>query len=113
MIIGSIVTIAIGSILWAVIGPAVVLIGIPTPRNSEDNSWPFFQAYSRLSYPPSTEETPSTISSTYWLGLAISVIGLSILVVGVIGIILAAVREMRADNLDMDMRLKWLIKRLY
>ena len=94
MIIGSIVAIAIGTMLWAVIGPAVVLIGRPTPRTSEDNRWSFFQAYSWLSYPPSTEE----ISSTYWLGFAISIIGLSILVAGVAGIILAVVMEMRAHS---------------
>ena len=98
MIIGSIVTIAIGSILWAVIGPAVVLIGIPTPRTSEDGRWSFFQAYSWLSHggrAPSIAE----ISSTYWLGFAVSIIGFCILVAGSIGIILVAVMEMRARKL--------------
>ena len=95
MIIGSIVAILIGSILWAVVGPAVVLIGIPTPRNSGYAEWWFYEAYAWLSHggrAPSISE----ISSTYWLGFAISIIGLSILVVGVIGIILATVRKMRA-----------------
>lgn len=97
MVIGSIVAIVIGTMLWLVIGPAVVLIGIPT-RTSEDGRWSFFQAYSWLSYPPSTEEMSSTISSTYWLGFAVSIIGLSIVAAGVAGIILAAVIEMRGHN---------------
>ncbi|MDH5623527.1 MAG: hypothetical protein OEY39_03565 [Candidatus Bathyarchaeota archaeon] len=100
MIIGSIVAIAIGSILWAVIGPAIVLIGIPTPRNHE---WTFFKAYSWLSGPPSIAE----VSSTYWLGFAISIIGLSILAAGVIGIILAAVREMRAPASGRELEHRW------
>jgi len=84
--------------LWAVIGPAVVLIGTLTPKNSEDHRWSFFQAHSWLSYPPSNEEISSTISSTYWLGFAFSIIGLSIVAAGVAGIILAAVMEMRAHT---------------
>jgi len=97
LIIGSIVAIAIGTMLWAVIGPAVVLIGRPTPRTSGDDGWAFFEAYSWLSHggrAPSIAE----ISSTYWLGFAISIIGLSILVAGVAGIILAVVMEMRAHS---------------
>jgi len=97
LIIGSIVAIAIGTMLWAVIGPAVVLIGRPTPRTSEDHRWASFEAYSWLSHggrAPSIAE----ISSTYWLGFAISIIGLSILVAGVAGIILAVVMEMRAHS---------------
>jgi len=97
LIIGSIVTIAVGSILWAAIGPAIVLMGIPTPKNSGDHKWSFFQAYGPLSYPPSTTEI-TEISSTYWLGFAVSIIGFCILVAGSIGIILAAVMEMRARN---------------
>jgi len=97
LIIGSIAAIAIGSILWAVIGPAVVFMGVPTPRNSGYAEWWFYEAYAWLSHggrAPSISE----ISSTYWLGFAISIIGLSILAAGVIGIILAAVREMRAPT---------------
>jgi hypothetical protein len=95
LIIGSIAAIVIGSILLAIVGPAVVLIGISTPRNSGYAEWWFYEAYAWLSHggrAPSISE----ISSTYWLGFAISVIGLSILAAGVIGIILAAVKEMRA-----------------
>jgi len=79
--------------LWAVIGPAVVLMGIPTP---EDHRWASFEAYSWLSHgvrAPSIAE----VSSTYWLGFAISIIGLSILAAGITGIIFAAVMEMRAQ----------------
>ena len=90
--------IAIGTLLWVVVGPAVVLIGMPTPGASEDDSWSFFQAYSWLSYPPSTEEMSSTISSTYWLGFAVSIVGLPIVAAGIAGIILAAIMEMRARN---------------
>jgi len=79
--------IAIGTILWVVIGPAIVLIGIPTARTSGDYEWAPFEAYSWLSGPPSIAE----ISSTYRLGSTISIIGLSILAAGVIGIILAFV----------------------
>jgi hypothetical protein len=98
LIIGSIVAIAIGTMLWAVVGPAVIMMGSPTPRTSEDHRWYFFQAYSWLSYPPSTEEISPTISSTYWLGFAFSIIGLSIVAAGVAGIILAAVIEMCAHT---------------
>ena len=98
MIIGSIVAIAIGTMLWAVVGPAVIMMGSPTPRTSEDHRWSFFQAYSWLSYPPSTEDISSTTSSTYWLGFAFNIIGLSIVAAGVAGIILAAVMEMRAHT---------------
>ena len=87
MIIGSIVAIAIGTILWVVIGPAIVLIGMPFPRTSGDYEWASFEAYSWLSGPPSIAE----ISSTYWLGSAISIIGFLVLAAGVIGIILAFV----------------------
>jgi len=109
LIVGSIVAIAIGSILWAVIGPAIVLIGIPaqrtsevTPRISGDHKWSFFKAYFWLSGPPSIE-----MSSTYWLGFAISIIGLSILAAGVIGIILAAVREMRVPASEREFEHRW------
>jgi len=84
--------------LWLVVGPAVVLMGIPAPGTSEDGRWSFFQAYSWLSYPPSTEEVSSTMSSTYWLGFAVSIVGLSVVAGGVTGIILAAVMEMRGHN---------------
>ena len=96
MIIGSIVAIAIGTMLWLVIGPAVVLMGIPT-RTSEDHRWASFEAYSWLSHGgrvPSIAE----ISSTYWLGFAVSIIGLSIFAAGFTGIILAAGMEMRGHN---------------
>jgi ammonia channel protein AmtB len=97
LIIGSIVAIAIGTMLWTVVGPAVVMMGNPT-RTSEDHRWSFFQAYSWLSYPPSNEEISSTISSAYWLGFAVSIIGISIVTAGVAGIILAAVIEMCAHT---------------
>ncbi len=82
--------------MLAVVGPAVVLMGMFTPRNSGYDKWGSYEDYAWLSHggrAPSISE----ISSTYWFGFAISVIGLSILVVGVIGIILAVVREMRAQ----------------
>jgi hypothetical protein len=93
--IGSIVAIAIGTMLWAIIGPAVVLMGMLIPRISGNHEWASFEAYSWLSHgmrAPSIAE----ISSTYWLGFAISIIGLSILAAGVTGIIFVAVMEMRA-----------------
>jgi hypothetical protein len=98
LIIGIIVAIAIGTMLWVVIGPAVVLIGIPTPRTSEDNRWSFFQAYSWLSGPDADDTSVAEISSTYWLGSAISIIGLSILAAGVIGIILAFVPALMSKS---------------
>jgi len=91
----SILLIAVGSILWVVIGPAIVLVGIPTPRNSGDDKWWFPEAYAWLSHggrAPSISE----ISSTYRLGFFVSMIGHSVLAAGVIGIILATVRKMRA-----------------
>ena len=91
MIIGSIVAIAIGPILWAVIGPAIVLMGIPTPRTSEDHRWSFFQAYSWLSGPDADDTSIAEISSTHWLGSATSIIGFFVLAAGVMGIILAFV----------------------
>lgn len=44
--IGSIVAIAIGTILGVVIGPAIVFMGMSTPRTSGDHDWAFFEAYS-------------------------------------------------------------------
>ena len=87
-VIGSIVAIVLGIILLAVVGPAIVLMGIPTPKTSGDPEWAFFEAYNWLSRggrAPSIAE----ISSTYWLGFAVSIIGLCILGAGAIGIILA------------------------
>jgi hypothetical protein len=91
----SILLIAVGSILWAVIGPAIVLAGIPAPRTSGDDKWWFPEAYAWLTHggrAPSISE----ISSTYQLGFFVGIIGLSVLAAGVIGIILVAAREMHA-----------------
>jgi hypothetical protein len=77
-----------GIVLWVAIGPIIILIGIVTP-STPDQKWSFFKAYPWLSGSPPLSE----ISSTYWIGLVFSVIGLCLLVGGIVGIILALSRE--------------------
>jgi len=77
LLIGSIITIPIGLILWAIIGPIVALAGI----TSHWEGWWIFG------------QTVTEVTATYWVGVALSIVGLIILIGGVFGIILALVLE--------------------
>lgn len=77
LLIGSIIAIPIGIILWAIIGPIVALAGI----TSRYEGWWIFG------------RTVTEVTTTYWVGVALSVVGLIILIIGVVGIILAFVLE--------------------
>ena len=71
------------------VGPAIALLGISSAVPPKDNEWSFFQAYSWLSTPSS----PTEVSSTYHVGLAVSMIGLCLLVGGLVGIVHAFTRS--------------------
>lgn len=77
LLIGSIIAIPIGIILWAIIGPIVAFAGI----TSHYEGWWIFG------------QTVTEVTATYWVGVALSLGGLIILIVGVAGIILAFVLE--------------------
>lgn len=77
LLIGSIIAIPIGVILWVIIGPIVAFAGI----TSHQEGWWIFS------------QTVYEVTTTYWIGYALSVVGLIILIVGVVGIILAFVLE--------------------
>jgi len=77
LLVGSIIAIAVGLILWAVIGPVVALAGI----TSHFEGWWIFG------------QTVTDVTATYWVGVALSIVGLIILVGGVVGIILAFLLE--------------------
>lgn len=95
--IGSIIAISAGVLLWTVIGPAIMLIGLPSPvvvpidgvpvdrvPIDDRHSWSFFQAYSWLS-----DYSIAQMSSTYRAGLMVSLLGLCFLTGGIVGIVVA------------------------
>jgi len=77
LLIGSIITIPIGFILWQIIGPIVALVGV----TSRWEGWWIFG------------HTVTEVTTTYWIGVTIWVAGLIILIAGVVGLILAFVLE--------------------
>lgn len=77
LLIGSIIAIPIGFILWAIIGPIIAFAGI----TSHYEGWWIFG------------QTVTEVTTTYWVGVGLSLVGLIILIVGVVGIILAFVLE--------------------
>lgn len=77
LLIGSIIAIPIGFILWVIIGPVVAFAGI----TSHQEGWWIFS------------QTVYDVTATFWIGYALSIIGLIILIGGVVGIILAVVLE--------------------
>jgi heme/copper-type cytochrome/quinol oxidase subunit 2 len=76
-LIVGVILVFVGLMLWMDVGPTVIFMGIKEEKG----------VVSVMGSPPSLAE----ISSTYWLGFAISIIGLCILVSGVIGVILTFV----------------------
>jgi len=82
LVVGGSLAIAVGSLLWVVVGPAVVLMGAPT--SGRGSQWFFFEAYPWLS----SSYSIANISSTYWLGFALSVIGFAVLVASTLLMIL-------------------------
>jgi hypothetical protein len=75
LLVGSIIAIPIGFILWALIGPIVALVGIPSH-------------YGVVPIMGGNE-----VTTTFWVGVALSMVGLIILIIGVVCIILAFVLE--------------------
>lgn len=77
LLIGSIIAIPIGIILWAIIGPIIAFAGI----TSHYEGWWIFG------------QTVTEVTATYWIGVALSLAGLIILISAIFGIILACVLE--------------------
>lgn len=77
LLVGSIVAIPIGLVLWIIIGTTIALAGIAT---HQEGWWIFSQ-------------TVTELTTTYWVGLAISLLGLIIVIAGISGIIIAFVLE--------------------
>ena len=80
LLIGSIIAIAVGIILWVFIGPFVALLGI---TSHTEGWWIFGQTV--------TDYTP-----VFWVGVAISIAGIIVLVGGIVGIILSLILEFLA-----------------
>jgi hypothetical protein len=78
LLVGSIIAIPIGVILWVILGPVVAMAGV----SSHEEGWWIFS------------QTVTDITATYWVGVAISLIGLIVLIAGVTGIIVAFVPEL-------------------
>ena len=78
LLVGSIIAIPVGIIFWAIIGPIVAFAGI----SSHQEGWWIFS------------ETVTDITATYWIGIALSILGLIIMIGGITGIILAFVLEL-------------------
>jgi len=77
MLIAGIVTVAIGLVLWLVIGPAIALTGITTRY---EGWWPFGSTV--------TELTP-----LFWVGYGLSLAGIVIFVIAIVLLVLAVVLE--------------------
>lgn len=78
LLVGGIIAIPIGIIFWAVIGPTIAFAGI----SSHQEGWWIFG------------QTVTDITATYWVGVALSILGLIITIAGITGIILAFVLEL-------------------
>ncbi|MGB9714743.1 hypothetical protein C0199_01780 [Candidatus Bathyarchaeota archaeon] len=86
---GSIIAFIIGIPLWIAVGPSIANIGIV--YNSGDHKWSFFQAYSWLSgysWLDGSEPLNVEVTSVYWVGVLISIIGFFVFAVGLIGVTL-------------------------
>lgn len=77
LLVGSIIAIPIGVILWVVIGPIVALAGI----TSRYEGWWIFG------------RTVTEVTATYWVGVVLSIVGLIISIGGIVGIVLAIILE--------------------
>ena len=77
-LVGGIIAIPIGIIFWVIIGPTIAFAGIST---HQEGWWIFGQ-------------TVTDITATYWIGVALSILGLIITIAGITGIILAFVLEL-------------------
>lgn len=95
MLIGSLTAVLVGALLWMFVGPAIARAGIVSP--SSDHAWSFFQAYSWLS---GSELPPSEVTAIYWAGIVISGIGLSLVIAGVIGALLALARARSQTQIE-------------
>ena len=78
LLVGSIIAIPVGIIFWAIIGPTIAFAGI----SSHQEGWWIFG------------QTVTDITATYWVGVALSILGLIITIGGITGIILAFVLEL-------------------
>jgi len=78
LFVGSIIAIPVGIIFWAIIGPTIAFAGI----SSHQEGWWIFS------------QTVTDITATYWVGVALSILGLIIMIAGITGIILVFVLEL-------------------
>ena len=78
LLIGSIIAIPIGIIFWVIIGPTIAFAGLST---HQEGWWIF-------------SETVTDVTTTYWVGVTLSILGLIIMIGGITGIILAFVLEL-------------------
>ena len=77
LLIGSIIAIPIGFILWVIVGPVIAQAGI----SSHFEGWWIFGS------------NVTDISTTYWVGVGLSLVGEIIVIIGGVGIFLALVLE--------------------
>ena len=77
LLIGSIISIPVGLVLWLIIGTTIALAGI----SSHQEGWWIFS------------QTVTELTTTYWIGLTITIVGLISVIAGISGIIIAFVLE--------------------
>ena len=77
LLVGSIIAIGVGILLWVLIGPLVAISGI----TSHFEGWWIFG------------ETVTDITPTFWVGVALSAVGVIGMVGGIVGVILSLVLE--------------------
>ena len=77
LLVGSIIAIPIGFILWVIVGPVIAQAGI----SSHFEGWWIFG------------HNVTDVSTTYWVGVALSMVGVIIVIIGGVGILLAFILE--------------------
>jgi len=77
LLIGSVICIPIGIILWVIVGSTIAMAGI----SSHFEGWWIFGS------------AVTDVTTTYWVGVAVSMAGLIFLIVGGFGILLAVLLE--------------------
>ena len=82
LLIGSIIAISIGIVLWLVVGPVIAASGVYTYQTG----WWIFS------------QTHSGTTTAYWAGLTLAVIGLIIVIGGITGITISLLLEFLDRN---------------
>lgn len=77
LLVGSIIAIGVGLLLWFLVGPIVAISGV----SSHFEGWWIFG------------ETVTDVTPAFWVGIGLSVIGAVVTVGGVVGVVLSLILE--------------------